>query len=169
VFEPNPLHEWPTVSQCVLTSSPEDTLISISTVHVVTVVIALYITGLNSYSSTYSRIPRGAEFTWHSMFNLVPPVSGDILATLYKRLLINPGFVYQILPGRQPEKLKVLIGSWSVMNLGLFSYYSKVYVIFSVPPGKLLKLGHDCFPPRFFQFIHNHPIRSWNIVSWYSD
>jgi len=45
------------------------------------------------------------------MFNLVPPVSGDILATLYKRLLINPGFVYQILPGRQPEKLKVLIGS----------------------------------------------------------
>ena len=31
--------------------------------HAVTVVTALYITGLNSYSSTYFRIPRGAKFT----------------------------------------------------------------------------------------------------------
>jgi hypothetical protein len=51
------------------------------------------------------------------MFNLLPPVPSDFLATLYKRFLISPGFVNQILPGTQPEKLKVLI-----CNRELISY-----------------------------------------------
>ena len=60
------------------------------------------------------------------------------------------------------------------MNIGLFYYYyyyyySKVYVIFSVPPDKFLKLDHACFLPRLFQLIYNHPIRSSNIISWYSE
>jgi len=50
------------------------------------------------------------------MFNLLPPVSSDFLATLYKRLLISPGFVNQILPGRQPEKLKILICNWKLIS-----------------------------------------------------
>jgi len=33
-------------------------------------------------------------------------------------------------------------------------------VIFSVPPGKFLKLGHGYFLPRYFQFSYNHPIRN---------
>ena len=50
------------------------------------------------------------------MLNLLPPVSHDILATLYKRLLISPGFVNQNVPGRQPEKLKILICNRKVIS-----------------------------------------------------
>lgn len=50
------------------------------------------------------------------------------------------------------------------MSLGLDSDYSKLYVIFSVPPGIFLNFSHDCFLPHFFQFSYNHPIRSRDSV-----
>ena len=84
------------------------------------------------------------------MFSMLPPVSSDFSATLYKRLLISPGFVNQTTIGRQYDKIKLLICNRKLTGLNLYldSDYSNVYVIFSVPLGKFLKLGHDHFLPH---------------------